>query len=223
MSILFNVRHEAEDTFPPTAPWTYTFPGTNGDPPDPVYWTRNVAYEEELITIQDNECLFDNDDAAGAHTSTMRSVFALEGDFDIEFEFTLHTFETAGVVNQYVPLMYIKRQDTGTNYGYVARAKLTAGINGYVSDGNILGTNYYNKADASGKMRMTRISNAFTVYEWDTVDGRWEWNGNPSGRTVGNLVGFDMYVDFIWTSQNSNYIQAAIDNFKINSGTPIAP
>jgi hypothetical protein len=203
--------------FPPSAPWTETFTGDNGSLPDTLYWTRGGA-DAGILTIQDNQCNSDTNGTA-AKVSSLTSKFNLSGDFDVEFEFQLHTYGTGTPGTQYSPLFYIKRVSNNDVIAYVSRG-VALGRNGYISDGNIAGQQSYVQADATGKLRVTRVGNGFYTYMWS--GSQWEWDGAPEGRYVGSFVGENMYINLFWTNIAGNDIEAAIDNFKINSGTPVA-
>jgi len=76
----------------------------------------------------------------------------------------------------------------------------------------------YAKADSSGKLRITRVSGAVRVYEWDSGQSRWEYGGSTTGRLMASSQTGDVYFHIYFEERANSDLNANVDNFAINSG-----
>jgi hypothetical protein len=226
MSILFYAADS--NVFPPVAPWTETFTGDNGSAPNSLYWEQPTSvfgitsYPEDM-TIQDNKCQFTGPvNGSSVRESWLKTKFNMVGDFDVQLDFDITTFDVAGGSGQaqYAALIYIVNATNDSVVGWIARNRTTLMVNGYGSDGNVLPAAYFAGADLTGGLRATRVGNGFYVYWWN---GQWQWNGFTSGRAVGSLAGNEIYFYIRFSNAINNDVVSSVDNFTINSGTIVTP
>lgn len=217
-AILFHVPEPNQyGQYPPEAGWIEPFTDTNGSVPNTLYWER--ADDVSTMSIQNNQLNFDSDNNA-SRSGFLSTEFYLTGNFDIQCDFQINTFDISAPGNQYVVIMYARKATNDDVIGWIGRGRFNPNTNGYGSDGNIVAFDGYAQADASGKIRMTRIGDTFTGYMWSGA--QWEYNGNSAGRVLGSLSGIDIRIQFLFTNILGNDVNVSIDNVTITTGTGVA-
>lgn len=196
------------------------FAGADGSAPNSNFW--NETDTSNLCDIQSNKLNF-ADSGATDHFSEIKSKFTLHGDFDIQIDFDVTTLNSVGLYANYAPRFGLNGMDFGWCYIGRIRSRIT---NGYFVDsyeGDVLGwDDEVAKADASGKLRVTRSGSTIKAYYWNSSLSRWEWDGNTAGHTMAWVTSPDqpVKINIYFKKVSGSSVNANVDNLVINSGCP---
>ncbi|MCK5612125.1 hypothetical protein KAR91_60195, partial [Candidatus Pacearchaeota archaeon] len=191
------------------------FTGTNGDAPRSDLWDETDT--SNVMDIQNNKLNY-------AYTGTEQvegtayTKYYFEGDFDIQVDFDITTFEASSVNDNRLCLNV--RDIDETVWSRIARIVEPDSEQRYEVSGPVTSdTNYLNSA-TSGKFRVTRVGGTVKGYVWE--NGRWEWNGSTDGFTFSEdwtdlVVKIALY-GLHAASAGSSTMDVNWDNVIINSG-----
>jgi hypothetical protein len=188
------------------------FTGNDGDAPDVMKWTETDP--DNVMSIQSNKLHFDGE-GSGNNISMMLSKFELSGNFDVQVDFDLITWDHPTTAPNYV---YIRLIDGGT-YTYLARQDPEGGTEDRIRLYGNGGTNeIWNWSGTSGKFRFQKTSGGIYAYVW--TGSQWEWNGNTSGKAISESY-TNAKVFFLFEQETGGDVEATLDNFQINSADSI--
>ena len=215
-NLLFYVA-DSTPPWPPELPWIETFTGPDGSQPSTTAWTLSGG--NLYASIQNNKLNFDSPGNNANYHASFYGTLKLTGDFDIQLDFdvALITAPSDGV--SYAAIMYVFRQSDNGLIGVVTRGRTSTGNNGYTSGGTN-GTVQYARADSSGKLRITRVSNVVRTFMWS--GSQWEWEGNAAGRVTDNSEAGDLFFLLQFEQENNSTVTSNIDNFTINSADGVS-
>jgi len=210
------------------------FTGTDGDLPNTCRWD---VREMQDASIQSNKVNFDP--SSGFYSdSWFTSLNALQGDFDVILEFDSASFVAPSIRTNYMPYISLWSIDpkglwegqSGPDYtrpinpidsGYAIRGSIGRFQNN-INDGygcvnwtdgvNTSSSTDLLSADASGKLRITRVGSVITAYRWDNGDSSWKWNGSSAGYVIGNWTG-DMWFLILQEQETGGTCSGNVDNF----------
>jgi hypothetical protein len=192
------------------------FTGNNGDDPNPVIWSKSINSGSDYMSIQNNKLNFNSPGDNANHDNRANGTFTLTGDFDIQIDFDVTTFNQPTDSVSYIYLGL-----SGSTFHSVSRIRNTDGTNGYGALGSGFSLSNYNNAADSGKLRLTRVGSIIKGFIWSGA--QWEWDGNEAGITISSTGTGNMRPILKFEQENNGSMNVNMDNFIINSGTVVAP
>lgn len=184
------------------------FDGDDGDPPNEYFWDT-VFYSTHTgsINIQSNKLRFNITSGGNSQkTSYIKSLYKLEGDFDIQLDFDSMTSTS----DAYCGLEVI--HPNYSSYRYLVSVYLQSGARKFRT--NIYNSgSMYSRTNNYGKIRLKRTGSNLYTY---TIDGDGGWVARQSGSytTLPALIYIFTTIDNTNSTTTINF-----DNFKVNSGT----
>lgn len=157
-----------------------------------------------------NRLSFVRDDSGSRDTYTIKSLFRLSGDFDVQVDFGINTLE--GGTNNQAALFTILPE--GTSGSLITR--YYSGSNGYWATTPGTGSTSHLSTHTSGKLRVSRTGTTMYVYYW--TGSAW-----TTIRTDSSASTNDVEVHLSATQDGSAALDSWIDNFTVNSGTIVWP
>lgn len=191
------------------------FTGSDGNALNSQYWALNQEDVSGSFRIYSNQLYFNVTSASGDKHGWYISEWQLNGDFDIQIDFSLTTFPTPSASTNRGAWLAV---NDGVTYVMVLRIIDSAGNSGYAYEGTSDTYAQFVQADSSGKLRLTKTSGTIKAYEWDSGDARWEWNGSTDGYTFTTTISGSPYVHIRAKVEDGSSVQSNMDNFVINSG-----
>jgi hypothetical protein len=191
--------------------WTASegnFDGTNGDKPNKDLW-RDVY---DNFTIQNNTAEVTT--STSDRNSSLQSLFAVSGDFDIQVDFTGMAYPSTNT------WAWQLRATVDGNNRYDVMLRFTSGALYYSAvekQGGAFGTRTsVATSDTSGKFRLARVGSTMTAYYWNGST----WSTIRSESWVTN----DIKVELVTASSSTGYPTNTVryDNLVITADTVIS-
>ena len=191
------------------------FTGADEDQLNGSLWSNTSS----VVRIRNNK-LNHTSSSSQDVSSSVRSLFLLDGDFDIQIDYDITTMTQPSSSVQYVGFRLFDSANTSWRIG---RIYSSSGDQQYYVEGGGTPTSWSGVAttDTFGKQRFVRIGSTLKTYFW--TNSQWEWNGSTSGYTWSDCPSGAVRV-ILYTKQESNAsLNVNIDNFTVNTGTIVWP
>jgi hypothetical protein len=191
------------------------FTGTNGDLYDTEIWKVYFVEGDDPWEIQDNQLRITVDPN---DRNDLVSTFSLEGDFDVEIDYTLLTYPST---NEWQITLLAIASPEDQLYGVRIRHSYYNGhriLHKAINGGSSYDVDQVPTSVTTAKLRIVRVDNNFTSYHGE------EGTTFMKTSAVSGANGKDF--QFIIRGFSSSSNPAAlfdIDNFTINSGTVVPP
>ena len=198
--------------------WYDSFDGSDGDPPNPLYWIEHDS--ANVMSIQSNKLNF-NDSGIFASHSWAEGTFFISGNIDItlEYDWTTFTIPVSGDTFAARLLLY-KVPDEPTT------PRVTIGVIWEAGDpnpkfrahswpdGNI---DSVEVPLSSGKFRLTRVGSVWKVYY--NIGSGWEWDGNPAGFTFSETYINVSRVEIEFLKAIGSNVNSSVNNLILYEGS----
>jgi len=199
-----------------------SFQGVDGSPADERIWAESDS--ANLLAIQNNTLHFSSS-ASENLSASIQSKYKLSGDFDIELAFETQTMTNPSSSGSYAPLFRLYTDDD--NWAFVGFQRYSTGSPKWCSRSRLNGSldSHLTYASLSlpysGKVRITRSGSTVKCFIWH--NNRWEWNGDPNGRTMLYNRTDDVPLSIYFDQDFDSTVEADATKITINSGAIVWP
>ena len=201
----------------------YKFIGSNGDAPNSNLWDLHNNSQTGTGQIYNNKLRFSIPNTSNNETIYVDSNFYVSGDFDVQIDYTLISYNKPSSSCSYMARLEIDFADGG--FSMLSVILCTDNKVKWVRDGSSTSwASNTRTVPSSGKLRITRTGSVIKCYHWTGSSGNlWAFDGDPNGFQFSESSTSNVVIRF---STNANINSGVIvdwNNFQLNSGTVVWP
>jgi len=199
-----------------------TFTGDDASQPDEDAWyLSHDTSASGTFLINSNKLRSTIPDTANDEYMRIQSIFAVEGDFDIQVDFDEISADTPSADRSYPEYFGVRIDGDYIRVGM--RIDSAGGVRlPFLNSLNIsLTTGTAPYAYTSGKFRLTRVGTVIKAYSWS--GSQWDWEGDTAGYTFADTATGHAFIEMTSQAEVNSGATVDWDNFTVVEGRVIWP